>query len=146
MNTTVIPAVPSAKDVEAILKGRAASGVKPSDADLGPVYRFLLPSSAAFSSTSSTQKHWYCPKAESDLHKEAATYLILLFAFRPEGTTKIWLDALQGVVSECELCARGFGAARRKLGSKWVPTLTWLTISGICQLTLVILEPTFTVR
>nr|XP_019012419.1 senataxin [Kwoniella pini CBS 10737]OCF51200.1 senataxin [Kwoniella pini CBS 10737] len=113
-----------AKEVGAVLKSRASSQEKPSDSDLLPVYRYLVPSSTA-SSSSSTSKvdketHWYCKKAKSALHKESATYLIFLFAFQRQGTSKAWVDRLEEVLLSCEGCARAFGGARRKLGSKYL--------------------------
>ncbi|WRT65451.1 uncharacterized protein IL334_002394 [Kwoniella shivajii] len=115
-----------AKEVEAVLKSRAASQDKPSDSDLLPVYRYLVPSPSEPSTSSSStaavkqETHWYCEKANSDLHREAATYLIFLFAFQRQGTSKAWVDRLEEILLACEGCARGFGGARRKLGSRYL--------------------------
>ncbi|WVQ62978.1 uncharacterized protein L199_001127 [Kwoniella botswanensis] len=108
-----------AKEVGAVLKSRAASQEKPSDSDLLPVYRYLVPTST---STSSEQKetHWFCDKAKSALHRESATYLIFLFAFQRQGTSKAWVDRLEEILLGCEGCARAFGGARRTLGSKYL--------------------------
>ncbi|WWC59973.1 uncharacterized protein I303_102536 [Kwoniella dejecticola CBS 10117] len=118
-----------AKEVGAVLKSRASSQEKPSDSDLLPVYRYLVPSNAnnasSSSSTSAERKetHWYCIKAKSELHRESATYLIFLFAFQRQGTSKAWVDRLEEILLGCEGCARAFGGARRRLGhrylSKW---------------------------
>ncbi|OCF45032.1 senataxin [Kwoniella heveanensis CBS 569] len=117
-----------AEKVEAVLKARAANQDKPTDNDLLPVYRYLTTSStvaASSSSSSSTSAekkdlHWYCSKAESSLLTEAATYLIFLFAFQRQGTSKAWVDQLEEVLLGCAGCARAFGAARRKLGSRYL--------------------------
>jgi senataxin len=52
------------------------------------------------------------------LHREAATFLIFLFAYRRNSASRYWVDSLETVVSGCNRCARGFGAARRELGRK----------------------------
>ncbi|WVF66821.1 hypothetical protein IAT40_001563 [Kwoniella sp. CBS 6097] len=117
-----------ADKVEAVLKARAANQDKPTDNDLLPVYSYLTSfspaaSSSASSSSASTENrdlHWYCSKAESKLLTEAATYLIFLFAFQRQGTSKAWVDQLEGILLGCEGCARQFGGARRKLGSKYL--------------------------
>ncbi|WWC87505.1 uncharacterized protein L201_002395 [Kwoniella dendrophila CBS 6074] len=112
-----------AKEVGAVLKSRANSQEKPSDSDLLPVYRYLVPSSTTSASSNASEKkdiHWYCEKAKSDLHREAATYLIFLFAFQRQGTSKAWVDRLEEILLGCEGCARSFGGARRKLGLKYL--------------------------
>ncbi|KAK8861338.1 hypothetical protein IAR55_002157 [Kwoniella newhampshirensis] len=114
-----------AKEVEAVLKAKSTVQDRPTDNDLLPVYRYLVPQSEHSSSSSSSavhqhETHWYCPKAVSSLHKEAATYLIFLFAFQRQGTSKAWVDRLEGVLLHCEDCARAFGAARRTLGSRYL--------------------------
>ncbi|WVQ94431.1 hypothetical protein IAU59_001510 [Kwoniella sp. CBS 9459] len=115
-----------ADKVEAVLKARAANQDKPTDNDLLPVYKYLTastPTASSSSSSASTEKkelHWYCTKAESSLHTEAATYLIFLFAFQRQGTSKAWVDQLEEVLLGCESCARAFGGARRKLGSRYL--------------------------
>ncbi|ORY29551.1 SEN1 N terminal-domain-containing protein [Naematelia encephala] len=113
---------PQIAEVEAVLERRAASNQQPTDLDLFPVYNFLLPSKPVATSFATTNGplHWYCSQAPSELHREAATYLIFLFAFRREGTSKAWLEALERVVLCCNRCARGFGAARRKFGSRYM--------------------------
>ncbi|WVW79753.1 hypothetical protein I302_101723 [Kwoniella bestiolae CBS 10118] len=112
-----------AKEVGAVLKSRAASQEKPSDSDLLPVHKYLVPPSASTSTSSSSEQkeiHWYCDKAKSPLHRECATYLIFLFAFQRQGTSKAWVDRLEEILLGCEGCARAFGGARRTLGSKYL--------------------------
>ncbi len=111
------------KEVEAVLAKRAVQQDTPTDVDLFPVYDLLLPSPSDHASSSSSlsvfsKDHWYCSKAHSSLHREAATYLIILFAFRREGMSWTWVTALDSVLMGCDECARAFGAARRKFGAK----------------------------
>jgi len=111
-----------AKEVEAVLARRAVDQGTPTDIDLFPVYNLLLNSSKHASTSSgpsrSSRGHWYCSKASSTLHREAATYLIILFAFRPEGMSATWVTALEGVLMGCDDCARAFGSARRTFGAR----------------------------
>jgi len=112
-----------AQEVEAVLAKRAIEQDTPTDKDLFPVYNFLLEESHEQAISPSTPAlatgvHWYCSKASSSLHREAATYLIILFAFRRDGMSAVWVTALEGVLLGCEDCARAFGAARRTFGSK----------------------------
>ncbi|WWD16760.1 hypothetical protein CI109_101192 [Kwoniella shandongensis] len=111
-----------AKEVEAVLKAKSTVQDRPTDNDLLPVYRYLVPQPDESSSSTSARHdtHWYCPKAVSALHTEAATYLIFLFAFQRQGTSKAWVDRLEGVLLGCEDCARAFGGARRRLGSRYL--------------------------
>ena len=115
----------SAADVEAAFQ-RASDGTRPQDSDLYPVYNYLEPTfpskdhASASSSSSATvsTSHWYCAKTTDRLYRQAATYLIFLFAFKRDGMPKKWLEALEGVLRGCEGCARAFGAARRNFASK----------------------------
>jgi senataxin len=118
-------------EVEAVLARRSKAQDKPTDADLQPVYNYLRPtfpssSNHASSSTTASEKspevHWFCSKTPSSIVREAATYLIFLFAFQRIGTSKEWVDALEQVLKGCDRCARGFGAARRGFGAKYVLT------------------------
>ncbi|WVQ83579.1 hypothetical protein IAT38_005720 [Cryptococcus sp. DSM 104549] len=110
------------KEAEAVLKAVSISQNKPNDSVLFPLYRFLIPQSGeSSSSTAAAQEdHWYCSKAVSALHREAATYLIFLFAFNRTGTPQAWVEKVEEVVSGCEQCARGFASARRRLESKYL--------------------------
>ncbi|KAK4689196.1 senataxin, partial [Tremellales sp. Uapishka_1] len=112
----------SMREVEEILAARLRDQAAPQDAILNPVYNLLLPTSTASSSSRAKKAHWYCSQALSSLHTEAATYLLFIFAFRREGTSKAWIEALEAVLGRCEKCARGFGAARRIFGSKYIST------------------------
>ena len=122
------------KEVEAVFSKSASEQTTPKDTDLYPVYSLLLPNASDGTSPSAAppnapSSHWYCSKALSSIHREAATYLIILFAFRREGMSGLWVTALEGVLSSCDECARSFGAARRRFGTKWVRALTSLQIS-----------------
>jgi senataxin len=109
----------AAETVEAVLKKASTGKDRPTDADLGPCYSFLIdPTGSAESSSGQKCAHWYCDKSPSELHTRVATYLFFLFAFRREGTSKIWVETLENVVSNCEACARGFGIARRTFGRR----------------------------
>ena len=130
---------PTPEQVEAVLKG-AQSKSAPHDSDLLPVYKFVLPSkpdqsistsiSSEASSSSHAQatktsgngrvNHFYCAKNPSELHREAATYLIFLFAFKRDGMPKRFLDELERVLQGCTSCARAFGGARRKFAKTYV--------------------------
>ncbi|EIW69108.1 hypothetical protein TREMEDRAFT_31469 [Tremella mesenterica DSM 1558] len=112
-------APPSDKEIEAVLSKVAASS-KPTDATLYPLYSYLLPSVPSQAATSSTTAHWYCPKTSSPLIRDAATYLIFLFAYKAEGMPKTWIDELEHVLLGCPVCARAFGAARRRFASKYL--------------------------
>lgn len=122
---------PTPQQVEAVLKG-ARTKSAPGDADLLPVYNYLFAplldrhegqgaGSASASASASTSalpsrqiEHFYCSKCPSDLHRDAATYLIFLFAFKRDGMPRRFLDALEEVLKGCTSCARVFGAARRR--------------------------------
>lgn len=114
---------PSTTEVEAVLR-KANGAVKPTDADLFPVYSFLSPAfpnlrtAPSTSTSTSSSSHFYCPKAPSELHRNAAIYLIFLFAFKRDGMPKTFISALEGVLLGCEHCARAFGAARRKFARR----------------------------
>ena len=108
------------KQVEAVLTKRAIAQSTPTDVDLFPVYNLLLPTdpthtnhASSSSSSAVCPAHWYCHKSPTPIHREAASYLIILFAYRREGMPKTWLDALENVLKGCEECARAFGCARR---------------------------------
>lgn len=105
-----------ANRVEAVLDKASTGKERPTDADLGPCYSFLIPSASSPSSSTSTVEHWYCEKARSELHRRAAGYLLFLFAFKRAGQSKEWVDRLEIVLRGCEGCARGFGIARRAFG------------------------------
>ena len=112
-----------AKKVEVVIAKRAIEQDTPADTDLFPIFNFLVPSHCSNTSSSSPPSispggHWYCSKVQSALHREAATYMIILFAFRREGMSGTWVTALEGVLIGCDECARAFGAARRRFGTK----------------------------
>lgn len=112
---------PRPEDVETLLAARRRVQEKPNTDALLPVYLYLLPqSNEASSGSSPLEDHWYCSRSKSTLHIEAATYLIFLFAFQRQGTSKTWVDKLEVVLESCENCARSFGVARRRLESRWV--------------------------
>ena len=123
----------SPDEVKGILDKVAQEARAPSDGDLLPAFKYLMPAAAASLSDQSSSTpnfpplasdtHWYCPKVESDLHKEVATFLIFLFAFQRHTASKYWIQSLEKVVTGCPRCARGFGAARRKLRRKYVLTV-----------------------
>lgn len=99
---------PTPTEVEAILDRRKGRHDAPGDADLAPVYSFLLdPTNLA-----DAPPHWFCAEAGA-LDRRAATYLIVLFAFKQHGTSKTWIDMLAKVLKSCARCARGFASARR---------------------------------
>lgn len=108
----------AAAAVETILDRRVGRQDTPKDEDLAPVFAFLLPNASpnapVSQTTSSTDAppHWFCPAAR-DLERRAATYLIVLFAFKQQGTSKIWIDTLAKVLKGCKACARAFAGARR---------------------------------
>jgi senataxin len=116
---------PTAEQVEAILAG--ATGKYPTDSELIPVFNFLLPtvdvplSTSATSSSTSTSKssiHFYCSKCHSATHREAATYLLYLFAFERAGTASKYMQGLEKALNGCVNCARAFGGAKRRFGHK----------------------------
>ncbi|OXB33487.1 senataxin [Cryptococcus neoformans] len=112
---------PRPEDVKALLAARRKVQEKPNTDALLPVYLYLLPqSNEASSSSSSLEDHWYCSKSKSALHIEAATYLIFLFAFQRQGTSKTWVDKLEVILESCENCARSFGVARRRLEFRYL--------------------------
>ncbi|WVR04068.1 hypothetical protein IAU60_001067 [Kwoniella sp. DSM 27419] len=113
---------PSASKVEAVLQARADIQDRPNDDCLRPLYDYLTsPSSVTeTSSSSSGEGHWYCHRALSSLHREAATYLIILFVFSRQGLSKTWVEKLEAVVEGCEGCARAFGSARRRLSHRYL--------------------------
>lgn len=124
---------PSPEDVEALLAARRKVQEKPNTDALLPVYLYLLhPSNEAQSSSSSLEDHWYCNKSKSALHTEAATYLIFLFAFQRQGTSKTWVDKLEVILESCENCARSFGGARRRLEFRFV-LLSSRTLLSNCK-------------
>lgn len=102
---------PPSDEVEAILDRRVGRQDPPRDADLAPVFKFLLDSDT-FTPANATPPHWYCAEAD-ELKRRAATYLIVLFAFKQQGTSKTWIETLAKVLKGCARCARAFGAARR---------------------------------
>ncbi len=99
---------PTASEVEAILERRKGATDPPKDDSLAPVYTFLL----SGDSLSDSVPHWFCPEA-GEHHRHAATYLIVLFAFKQNGTSKTWIETLNKVVKSCPRCARAFASARR---------------------------------
>lgn len=113
---------PTADKVETILKG-ARTKTAPEDGDLLPVYTFLFAPgpansgadsiSGASSSFTTVPSHFYCSKCPSDLHREAATYLIFLFAFTKKDRAERFIDALERVLKGCTSCAKSFGGVRR---------------------------------
>lgn len=114
---------PSAEEVEAVLAKRAAANTKPTDDDLRPVYYYLRSTFVSDrnegSSTSASQSpHWYCSRTPERLHREAATYLIFLFAFNKVERARLWIQELEGVLRGCEKCSRCFASARRKFATK----------------------------
>lgn len=115
---------PSTTEVEAVLRKANGSAVKPTDADLFPVYTFLsrnFPSHRAESSASTStvpSSHFFCSKAQSELHRDAAVYLVFLFAFKRDGMPKTFIGALEDVLLGCEHCARAFGTARRQFAQR----------------------------
>ncbi|WVQ73855.1 hypothetical protein IAR50_003436 [Cryptococcus sp. DSM 104548] len=111
----------SSNEIEAILRSKRELQEKPTNDVLQPVYRFLVPpDDGGSSSTVNHEDHWYCSKAVSSTHREAATYLIFLFAFQRQGTSKLWVEKVEAILESCEQCARGFGAARRRMESKYL--------------------------
>lgn len=117
----------SAEDISKLLDSFALNQKHPSDENLGPVYRFFtstttadLPNGASSSDPVIVEEHWFCPKAKSEVHREAATFLIFLLAFQGSASGKAWVQRLEHVLSGCSNCARGFGAARRRLNSRYV--------------------------
>lgn len=119
------PDNPTMEQAEAILAG--AIGKHPTDSELLTVLNFLLPvvniplSTSGSSSSSSTSKsvHFYCAKCPSATHREAATYLLYLFAFQRSGTAGRYLQGLEKVLNGCPDCARAFGGVKRKFGSRY---------------------------
>lgn len=110
------PSGPEAREVEAILSRMRDNAGQPTDKDLVPVFNYVMrPSTsvsagASSSATFSPEAHWYCSKVPSDVYRDAATYLIFMFAFKGVD----WIKALEQVVGDCASCARAFGAARRR--------------------------------
>ena len=115
---------PTPEQVEAILAGAVAK--HPTDGELLPVLNFLLPVvdvplSTSVSSSSSNSKstvHFYCSKCPSAIHREAATYLLYLFAFQRAGTASRFIQGLEKSLSGCVNCARSFGGIKGRFGSK----------------------------
>ncbi|BEI80229.1 hypothetical protein CcaverHIS002_0107580 [Cutaneotrichosporon cavernicola] len=98
---------PTPAEVEAILDRRKGRHDTPLDTDLAPVYTFLLGDKS-----DDVVPHWFCSQA-GEVHRRAATYLIVLFAFKQQGTSKTWIETLAKVVKSCAKCARAFASARR---------------------------------
>lgn len=113
---------PTVEEVEAVLReARAGKKQTPSDSDLFPVYNHVFPAKEASlegSSSSSTLNHFYCPKCPSALHREAATFLLFLFAFKRDGMPKRFLGELERTFDACTGCSRAFGGIRRRFGAR----------------------------
>ena len=110
------------KEVEAVLQRRQGASARPSQEDLATPYEYLRSTFTSSrnegSSTSATSApHWFCSKCPESLHREAATYLVFLFAYAKSDTAQLWLTELEGVLS-CEGCARGFGIAKKRFKRK----------------------------
>ena len=120
------PDPPSSQALGELLQKRSASSSPPTDAELLPAYNYLLPHFpatqpiAGSSKLPSTglQQHLYCAECTEELVRDAATYLIFLFAFKRDGMSGRWLEALEKVLQGCDKCARGFAAARRRFKSR----------------------------
>lgn len=104
-----VPPSSDAEAVAAILDRRVGKHDTPKDDDLAPVYTYLLGPNPG---NDDKIPHWFCEDADP-LHRRAATYLIILFAFKQQGTSKTWIDTLAKVVKGCARCARAFANARR---------------------------------
>lgn len=116
---------PSADTIRALLKSREENQDSPGEDVLVPVYGFLSDATAYTANSgpslgSPMERHWFCKLAPSEVHTEAATYLLFLFAFDLVGTAKEWIVQLDHVLRGCAHCARGFCGARRTLGAKFV--------------------------
>ncbi|WVN90408.1 uncharacterized protein L203_105644 [Cryptococcus depauperatus CBS 7841] len=109
-----------AAEVESVLKARREVQEKPNNDVLLLVFQYLVSQSTSNSSAALSEEHWYCRKTSTPLVREAATYLIFLFAFQRQGTSKTWVDKLEVILGSCEGCARGFAAARRLLGTRYL--------------------------
>ena len=99
-----------------IRKASSGNADRPTDKDLGPVFTYLIPQDHAAGGYKSTYTHWYCHRTPSELVRRAATYLLFIFAFRREGTSKVWVDSLETVVKTCDGCAATFGSIRKEFG------------------------------
>lgn len=118
------PDNPTAEQVEVILAGAVAK--HPTDSELLPVLNFLIPifdiplSTSASSSSSSSKSavHFYCSKCPSATYREAATYLLYLFAFQRAGTASRFIQGLEKTLNGCVNCARAFGGVKGRFGSK----------------------------
>lgn len=125
---------PTVQEVEAVLRdARTGKKQTPSDGDLFPVYNYVFPAKDESiedeaSASSSSLKHFYCSKCPSTLHREAATYLLFLFAFRRDGMPKRFLGELERTFDACTGCSRAFGGIRRRFGTRYVEShcLIWL--------------------
>jgi senataxin len=62
-------------------------------------------------------KHPFCARAE-DATRETATYLLYLFSYNRAGMVETWMTSLEGAVTTCDECARGFCVARRTFIAK----------------------------
>ena len=117
--------LPTTEVVQKIILQARTTSERPTDAQLGPCYGFLIPPdrssdhppSSSSASASDDSEHWYCSRAKSGTHRDVAGYLLFLFAFKRQGTSKIWVDTLEKVLKSCEECSRGFGIARREFGA-----------------------------
>lgn len=99
----------AAAAVEALLASLRERQVQPSQEELVTIYHLVLPPDAS----PEAETHWYCAKAPSDTAREAATYLLYLFAFNGEHANT-WKGKLTQILSGCAACSRAFGAARRR--------------------------------
>jgi senataxin len=114
---------PTAEEVEAVLERKAAARTKPTDDDLRPVYNYLRSTfvserNESSSSSAAQPPHWYCSRTPERLHREAATYLIFLFAFNRVERAQLWIKELEGVLRSCDKCSRCFTPARKRFASK----------------------------
>ncbi|WOO78940.1 Helicase sen1 [Vanrija pseudolonga] len=105
----------AAAAVEALLASLRERQVQPTQEELGTIYELVLPPGAS----TDAETHWYCAKAPSDTAREAATYLLYLFAFTGE-RANTWKGKLTQVLTGCAACARAFGAVRRRFDHKYI--------------------------
>jgi senataxin len=117
---------PAVEEVEAVLRdARTGKKQTPSDSDLFPVYNYVFPpketsltDEGSSSTSSSSLRHFYCSKCPNSLYREAATYLLFLFAFRRDGMPKRFLGELERTFDACTGCSRAFGGIRRRFGTR----------------------------
>ncbi|ORX36373.1 SEN1 N terminal-domain-containing protein [Kockovaella imperatae] len=88
--------------------------------EISSVYKFLMSSSGG----SASGRHWYCDRVKTELHREAATFLLYIIANKRKDEAAVFMDALEEILRSCEACSRRFSGVRRRFQQRYLSQRT----------------------